>query len=166
MSASRSNPDWHLAIGDAMVQKGLLTEVEIRGALIDMSSTRGILAAKRTAALVRSGSESPMESLLRWAIIADGLPEPAVNARVFDEGGWLARVDLSYPDQLIAIEYQGDHHRSDKRQWRGDIGRTRALQTAGWLVIFASADDIARPHSLLTSIRAGLTDRGWRPEPG
>jgi hypothetical protein len=47
---------------------------------------------------------------------------------------------------------------------RSDIGRTRALQAAGWLVIFASADDIARPHSVTASIRAGLTDRGWRPD--
>jgi hypothetical protein len=156
---------WHLAIGDTMVQRGLLTTAELRRALTDMPSTRGILAARRTAALVRSGSESPMESLLRWSIVADGLPEPAVNGRVLDEGGWLARVDLSYPDRLIAIEYQGDQHRSDKRQWRRDIGRTRTLQAAGWLVIFASADDIARPHGVLASIRAGLTERGWRPEP-
>lgn len=154
---------WHLAIGDAMVTKGLMTAPEIRRAVTDMASTRGILIARRTAALVRSGSESPMESLLRWTIIDDGLPEPAVHARVLDQGGWLARVDLSYPSQHIAIEYQGDQHRSDKRQWRGDIGRTRALQSAGWLVILASADDIARPHSVLTSIRAALVDRGWRP---
>jgi len=89
-----------------------------------------------------------------------------VNARVLDEGGWLARVDLSYPDQRIAIEYRGDHHRVDKRQWRGDIGRTRALQAAGWLVIVASAEDIVRPHSVMAAIRAGLTDRGWWPEAG
>jgi hypothetical protein len=157
---------WHLAIGDAMIQAGLLTADDLRVAIAARSSARGIRAARSTAALVRAGSESPMESLLRWTIIADGLPEPAVNARVLDDGGWLARVDLSYPDQLIAIEYQGDQHRSDKRQWRSDIARTRALQAAGWLVIFASADDIARPHGILASIRAGLLDRGWRPTTG
>jgi len=157
---------WHLAIGDAMVQKGLLTADELRQMVIALPSTRGISAARRTAALVRSGSESPMESILRWAILAAGLPEPAVNARVLDDGGWLARVDLSYPAQRIAIEYQGDQHRSDKRQWHGDISRTRGLQTAGWQVIFASADDIARPHSVLMSIRTGLADRGWVPDTG
>lgn len=52
-----------------------------------------------------------MESLLRAAILAAGLPEPTINSRVLDEsGGWLARVDLAYPDRRIAIEYQGDHH--------------------------------------------------------
>jgi hypothetical protein len=157
---------WHLAIGDAMVQSGLLTVHELRLAVAARPGARGIKAARATASLVRPGSESPMESLLRWAILADGLPEPAVNARVLDDGGWLARVDLSYPDQRIAVEYQGDHHRSDKRQWRGDIGRTRALQAAGWLVILASADDLARPHSVMASIRAGLLDRGWRPSAG
>lgn len=157
---------WHLAIGDAMVQNALLTAQELRLAVASRPATGGVVVARTTAALVRPGSESPMESLLRWSILADGLPEPVVNARVLDDGGWLARVDLSYPDQRIAIEYQGDQHRSDKRQWRSDIGRTRALQAAGWLVIFASADDIARPHSVLASIRAALADRGWRPDVG
>jgi hypothetical protein len=155
---------WHLAIGDAMVAKRMLSADGLRNALAARPPVRGIRAARSTASLVRSGSESPMESLLRWSILADGLPEPALNARVLDDGGWLARVDLSYPDRCIAIEYQGDHHRSDKRQWRGDITRTRALQSAGWLVIFASADDIARPHGIVSSIRAGLIDRGWRPD--
>lgn len=157
---------WHLAIGDAMVQAGLLTAHELRRAVASRPGARGVAAARSTASLVRAGSESPMESLLRWSMLANGRPEPAVNARVLDEGGWLARVDLSYPDQRIAIEYQGDHHRVDKRQWRGDIGRTRALQAAGWLVILASAEDIARPHSVMASIRAGLTDRGWWPDAG
>lgn len=160
------DPGWHLVIGDAMVQARLLSADELRAAVNLRPSARGIRAARSTAAVVRPGSESPMESLLRWAILADGLPEPAVNARVLDDGGWLARADLSYPEQRIAIEYQGDHHRSDKRQWRGDITRTRSLQSAGWLVILASADDLARPHSILASVRAGLTDRGWRADAG
>lgn len=111
------DPCWHLAIGDAMVARGLLTADGLRAGLTDRPGRRGILAATCTAALVRAGSESPMESLLIWAIVADGLPEPLINGRVMDaDGGWLARVDLSYPEPRIAIEYQGDQHRSDQRQ--------------------------------------------------
>ncbi|WP_147375385.1 hypothetical protein [Jiangella rhizosphaerae] len=46
---------------------------------------------------------------------------------VIDEtGAWLARPDLSYPHLKIAIEYDGDHHRTDQRQWRHDKVPRRA----------------------------------------
>jgi len=146
-----------------MVHKGLLTADDLRQKVNAVPTARGIVAARRTAELVRAGAGSPMESLRRSALVADGLPEPLRNLRVLDDGGWLARVDLSYPDHRIAIKYQGDQHRSDQRQWRGDIGRTRALQAARWLVIPACADDIARPHGVLASIRTALRDRGGVP---
>jgi hypothetical protein len=117
----------------------------------------GIRRARRVVELVRVGSESPMESLLRLAILAHGLAEPIVNGPAYDlDSGWLARVDLSYPDYRVAIEYQGDQHRTDVHQWRSDITRTRALQTAGWTVILATADDITAPAGLIATIREAL----------
>jgi len=148
---------WLLVVADAMVQRRLITIDGLREAVRANIDRRGVRRARRVAELVRLGSESPMESILRLVIVSNGLPEPVVNAPATDRHhGWLARVDLCYPDRRIAIEYQGDHHRTDIRQWRSDITRTRALQAAGWTVILATADDIAAPDHLIDAIRDAL----------
>lgn len=164
--AAELRPPWLLVIGDALVQRGLLTTPELVAAAASAPARRGVRNARRIAPLVRAGSESPMESLLRFAILEADLPEPVANGPAFDRlGGWLARIDLSYPALHVAVEYQGDHHRTDARQWRADISRTRALQAAGWLVVFATAEDIGSPGPLLRSIRRALYERGWRSGP-
>jgi hypothetical protein len=164
--AAELRPPWLLAIGDAFAHLGFLTMSELVGAAAAAPARRGVRSARRIAPLVRAGSESPMESLLRFAIVEADLPEPVANGPAHDRlDNWLARVDLSYPALRIAIEYQGDHHRSDVHQWRADISRTRSLQSAGWSVIFATAEDISSPGPLLRSIRRALYDRGWRPGP-
>jgi hypothetical protein len=163
--AAELDDTWLVVIADAMTQRGLLTVDHLRAAVAANAERPGIRRARRAVELVRTGSESPMESMLRLVIVAHGLPEPVVNGPAHDRNhGWLARVDLSYPDHRIAVEYQGDHHRSDIGQWRRDISRTRALQAAGWTVIFATADDIAAPARLVGAIREALAapDRDHR----
>jgi len=54
----------------------------------------------------------------------------------------------SFPG-LVAIEYEGDHHRTDHDQWRYDIRRFTDLQGAGWFVYRATADDLRDPRRLL-----------------
>jgi len=41
----------------------------------------------------------------------------------------------------IALEYEGDHHRTDRRQFRRDIRRFEALADMGWLTIRVTAED-------------------------
>jgi len=151
--AAELDDTWLVVVADAMAQRRLITIDGLQEAVRASPDRRGVRRARRVVELVRLGSESPMESILRLVIVSNGLPEPAVNAPAVDrQHGWLARVDLSYPDSRIAIEYQGDHHRTDIRQWRGDITRTRALQAAGWTVILATADDITSPAHFLNAV--------------
>ena len=85
--------------------------------------------------LARPGVESPKETETRLLLVSFGLPEPAVQHVVSAGGRFLARVDLAYPEYRIAIEYEGDGHRTDRDQWRADIRRQRDLEDHGWLVI-------------------------------
>ena len=76
-------------------------------------------------------------------------------------GGWLARPDLSYPDWKIAIEYDGDQHRVDPRQWRRDIARRENLEADGWIVLVITAVDMyQRPAPTLMRIVSALDRRG------
>ncbi|SDZ40610.1 Protein of unknown function [Herbiconiux ginsengi] len=65
--------------------------------------------------------------------------------------------DLAYPAWKVAIEYEGDHHRTDQRQWRRDIARARALQALGWTVIRVTLADLVAPAEALAAIRHHLT---------
>ena len=111
-------------------------------------------------ALLEPRTDSPMETRLRLLIVRAGLPRPDANRDVVVDGAWLARPDLSYPALRIAIEYDGDHHRTNARQWQRDIGRRRVLEDAGWLLVVVTADDVLRrPHEIVARIRAAVASR-------
>lgn len=90
----------------------------------------------------RERVESPMETETRLMIVDAGLPEPQVQYVVWHRGRRIAKVDLAYPERRVAIEYEGDGHRTDRRQWREDIRRQRELEESGWTLIRLTADDL------------------------
>ncbi len=92
--------------------------------------------------LARPGVESPKETETRLLLTTFGLPEPSIQHVVSVDGRFLARVDLAYPEHRIAIEYEGDGHRTDRDQWRTDIRRQRDLEDHGWLVIRVTELDL------------------------
>ena len=110
--------------------------------------------------LLEPRSDSPMETRLRLLLVLGGLPCPESNRDVVVDGEWLARPDLSYPALRIAIEYDGDHHRTDRRQWQRDIGRRRLLEDAGWLLIVVTAADVLRhPEAIVERVRRAIAAR-------
>ncbi len=104
------------------------------------------------------GGESVMETRARLLMLDAGLPEPELNRDVlFEHAGWLACPDFSWPGLNVAVEYDGDHHRTDRRQWQRDIARRRLLQEEGWTVIVITADDVLRtPAHMVAMIRDAL----------
>lgn len=65
--------------------------------------------------------------------------------------------DMTYPEARIAIEYDGDVHRTDPRTWRRDIARKQRLEELGWRVIVVTADDVyLHPARLVTRVRTAL----------
>lgn len=49
---------------------------------------------------------------------------------------------LSVDELLLAVEYDGQHHRVDSRQYAIDIERHRRLQELGWMVIRVTEEDL------------------------
>lgn len=107
------------------------------------SGSRGACRARTALALVREGSRSPMETRARLCFLEAGLPEPELNATIDDDGEWVAIADFVWRRARVIVEYQGDHHRVDKWQWRADIGRLERLRDLGWKVILMTAADLA-----------------------
>ena len=153
-----------IILGDAVVgrrSRDRLAEVIARRA-----GERGVVRMRRLFEMVRECVDSPMETRTRLLIVRAGLPEPECGKDVHaDDGyGWLARPDLRWLELKVAVEYDGDLHRTKQRKWRNDIGRRKALEDDGWRVIVLTADDIfTYPEETVSGIRRVLIERGWRP---
>ena len=130
------------------------TEIEQRLAAWRRFPGCGIVRAALCS--VREGAESPKETETRLMIVHAGLPEPVVQYEVREGGILLARVDLAYPEWKIAIEYEGDGHRTDKRQWRIDIRRQRELEDRGWTVIRLTELDLRDSGAIIARIRRAV----------
>ncbi|KAA8827857.1 DUF559 domain-containing protein [Bifidobacterium tissieri] len=92
---------------------------------------------------IRNITDSPMESRSVLALLRHGLKMPQLQWRIYiPELHWEAVVDMAYPDAHVIIEYDGDAHRIDKRQYRWDERKRQALRAMGFTVIVVFADDV------------------------
>lgn len=162
--AARLPRDELVILGDALAAWPLTTEehhlgltalVRLEAETLNRRHAPGARAARVALDLVREGSRSPMETRARLLFIDTGLPEPELNGHVVDDGGeWVATVDFVWRVARVVVEYQGDQHRTDRRQWMRDVGRFELLTDLGWRVILMTAADLAS-----YSARAAFLDR-------
>lgn len=150
-----------VVLGDSLVKAGHVSPEELVDAA-DRWRGHGAKLARRAMRLVRRSVASPMETRLRLLIVLAGLPEPVVDHHLLDEAGNVRyRLDLSYPQWQIAVEYEGRQHAESSQQWQHDITRRETLDVLAWRLIVARAPDIyTDPAALLDRIIAALRDRG------
>lgn len=70
----------------------------------------------------------------------------------------MAYLDMGWEEFSVAVEYDGDQHRADRRQYVRDLTRLRMLTDLGWTVIRVIAED--RPSQWLARAEAALRERG------
>lgn len=153
-----------VALGDAIVTEPrcATTAAELQRVLALHGSCRGAQRLRAALELIRVGPGSPQETRCRLLIVRAGLPEPDLQVDVFDERGYfVGRVDMAYPERRIAIEYEGDHHRTDPGQWAADIRRYRELERLGWTVLrWTKSDLTVHGSAILAHLAALLGKRG------
>jgi hypothetical protein len=150
--------------GDWLLRAELTTLPALRD-FTGISTGRSAGAARRAVHLVREGVDSPRESWLRLCLVLAGLPTPACNPRVAGarRGG---RVDLVYAAYRVLIEYEGDQHRQDKRQWNRDIDRYEDFSRAGYAIVRITAERARYPHLVVRLVHEALCAGGYSgPDP-
>jgi hypothetical protein len=154
-----------VVLGDAIVRKYRISPARLLEAA-RKSTDYYAAAARRAAAYVRKGVDSPMESRLRMLIVLAGLPEPVVNlVLVHKDGSWRRRFDLCYVKIKLVVEYNGRHHREEPQR-SADAARTKELEPEGYLILAFEAEDIyVTPEDTLNQIRRQLVLRGWGDVP-
>jgi very-short-patch-repair endonuclease len=107
-------------------------------------------------------SESPMETRLRWLLLQAHLPRPQVQANLTDEQGrFIARADLYYPEARLVIEYDGGNHRD---RLVDDNRRQNLLVGAGYHVLRFTASDIySRPDAVTAQVTGAAAASARRP---
>ena len=150
---------------DWMIHRGHTT-AERLAAFADTSHLDGVRRLRRVLGHVRSGAESPMETLVRLMIVFSRLPEPACNIDIVDSiGRFLARGDLVYSELKVLIEYDGWQHERDARQRQRDLVRREQLEAAGWRVIVITIADLTDKRAVIHRIHRALVDRGYAGRP-
>ncbi|HYZ69960.1 MAG TPA: hypothetical protein VE666_19555 [Mycobacterium sp.] len=102
--------------------------------------TRGLRQLESVLNLVDAGAESPKETSLRLLAIRAGYPRPRTQIAVLSPDGsrWYY-LDMGWEDIKLALEYDGDHHRTSRERFAYQIERAEDLFTLRWTVVTAAA---------------------------
>lgn len=142
---------------DAVLRAGLVDRSELRR-MLSQRRDRGIVSARRAEELADPRAESPPESRMRVWLVLDGLrPEP--QYWIEDSRGRLVRADLAFPEQQVAVEYDGSWRNGELWALNHDRDRLNRVQAVGWEVVFVTAPLLATPRRMVDTVRAALARR-------
>ena len=133
-----------LAAADGLAHADLIDPVELWHYVARLKGYRGIVQARRLADLVEVDTESPGESWTRLRLIDAGFPRPNPQFIITNRHGReIYRLDLAYPEQQIAIEYDGIEFHTDELDTAYDIERRTELRERwGWRFVIADRNSI------------------------
>ncbi|WP_299956255.1 hypothetical protein [uncultured Modestobacter sp.] len=139
---------------DQLTSSGLASLQRVQ-ALAGAASGAGCRRAREACALADGLAESPQETRVRLVLGRSGLPAPVAQLPVHHDGRFVARVDFGWPEQRVALEYDGLWH-AEPGQFARDRERLNRLQAAGWRVVFVTAGDLRRPDLVIARIADAL----------
>jgi hypothetical protein len=147
-----------VVVADMALDAGLIRKSGLSSWVDSRKGTQGVRAARRVLELAEAGSESPMETRLRMLLVLNGLPRPEVQVNIRDDDGvFLGRPDLYYPEHRLGLEYDGEFHRLSLVE---DNRRQNRLLAAGIRLLRFSASDVLRhPDSVVAQVRDMLIKR-------
>lgn len=154
---------WYPLMTSVPAVDALARVCEPKGADVDLlvgrhSGRRGIERARQALDLVDAGAQSPKETWLRIILIQAGLPRPQTQIPVHDDGGdAVAYLDMGWQDLKVAVEYDGEQHRRDRRQYTWDIRRSEILERRNWIVVRVVAGD--QRADIIRRVRAARARR-------
>jgi hypothetical protein len=86
---------------------------------------------------------SYLETIAVAAIRKAGLPRPLSQFSILaEDGSFVARPDLVYPEIRLAIELDGDAYHAGKAQRKADLARQNRMVLAGWTFLRFGDQDI------------------------
>lgn len=148
---------------DALARATRLKPADIKNIAHQYRGCRDIKRAGQALALADPGAESPQETRLRLLVIAAGYPPPLTQIPVYGPYGELvAVVDMGWEEIKLGLDYEGEHHRTNRIVFNHDIVRHEALTTElGWIDIRVTVENT--DGDILRRLAAAWARRGQRP---
>ncbi|MET8350283.1 MULTISPECIES: hypothetical protein [unclassified Micromonospora] len=148
---------------DALLANRLIDVPTLREYALSRAGRRGWRSLLRAVDLADAGAESPQESRTRVRLVLAGLPRPQTQWIVADQGRFVARLDLAWPQFKIAVEYDGLWH-DDPEQFHRDRRRLNRLLGDDWIVVHVTAKRLRDDFDgFLAEVRAALRARSRSP---
>lgn len=155
-----------VALGDAVIrvpriggtqrlERSPLASLEQLAATIDTPHRRGRTTLRTLLPVLSPHSASVPETHLRLLLIEAGLSPEALDFDVCGvDGRWVGTSEIAYPTRKVAVEYEGEQHRTTTRQWNRDIEKYSAYTALGWRTVRVTAQMLYRtPQRLCDYIR-------------
>lgn len=147
---------------ESMVDDAITRKLTTRAGLeweLTLSGGRGRYGSKALRGAIAHLSdghcESPLENRVLRLLIKEGLPLPTRQHEIRADG-FVARVDLAYPQAKLAIEIDGFRYHSSHRAFDADRRRDARLQTLGWQVLRVTDRMFDEPRYFLNAVKARL----------
>lgn len=149
-----------LALGrlDALMRVAPFTGDAVSTLMARYGPVRGVRQLRELMPLVDPGAASLKESWLRLLLIDNGFPIPETQIPVLDGGEPFAFLDMGWRDIQLAVEYDGEQHRTDRPQYVKDMRRIPKIERCGWGVIRVINED--RPAAILARVYEAHLRRG------
>lgn len=153
-TAAASDPMWALATLDSLVWRNPALLRDLPRLVEEWTGMRGLGTVRRAVTLTRVGAQTALESISRFRLMDEGLPEPQLQVPFHDENGLIGYADLVWEDLGVIGEADG----LEKYQTREDLiaekRREDRLRAMGWIVVRWTWDEIFRnPRAVAERIR-------------
>jgi very-short-patch-repair endonuclease len=155
---------------DAGIRRRVTRLQEVRSCVARLAGPgRRKLSVIRTVLTTRLPGYDPGDSNLEVralrALRDGGLPAPVQQHRV-TVGGRNCRIDLAYPEAMVAIEIDGWEWHGNRSAFDADRARANELEAAGWHVFrFTSATTDAEIARVIRTALTNLGHFGSQSEP-
>lgn len=103
-------------------------------------------------------SGSVFEVRVSRLLVSGGLPRPIRQFEIWDRGQFIARPDVVYPGEQVAIECESLEHHGGKADFDHDLVRINELTAFGWRVIRVSWKQLTtRPAEVIRLVAKALS---------
>lgn len=155
--ARRDAEDKAIARLDALAQATRFDHADVLEVARRHPGLRGSARVPKLLNRVDAGAESPQETKLRLVLVAAGFPRPQTQISVPRPNGRRYFLDMGWPELMVAVEYDGQHHRTDRLSFTADVARAEYLASLGWIVIRVLADH--RQRDIIERVRRARLSR-------
>ena len=154
--ARRRPHDAAVANLDALGNATGLTTGEVFAVARRHRGSPGLRQLAKVLDLYDPGAASPKETWLRLLVIRADYPRPRTQIPVRSaDGRRRYYLDMGWEDLMLALEYDGEHHRVDPVVYAHDILRSEDLSALGWTRI-----RVVKKNTAADVLRR--LDRAWR----